>query len=106
MFCLAAGELLIDKLPGVPNRTDVAPMVTRAVAGALVALAARPPGGGVGGRIFAVALGAAAAGAGTTVAFHLRRLANRRLGDGAMANLATGALEDAVAIACGRWLLT
>jgi len=40
---LAAGELIADKTPGIPNRVDPAPLLGRVVAGALLGIA-------VGGR--------------------------------------------------------
>jgi uncharacterized membrane protein len=36
---LAAGELIADKAPGIPNRVDRAPLVGRVVAGALLGVA-------------------------------------------------------------------
>src|SRR5687767_8871321 len=36
---LAAMELLADKLPGIPNRTDALPLLGRAAAGALIGAA-------------------------------------------------------------------
>ena len=105
VLCLAAGELLVDKMPGIPDRTTVAPMAARAVTGALVALASRPRSSGWRGGILSVLLGAAAATAATVAAFHLRRLANRSLGNSSLVNLATGVAEDALAVSCGRRLL-
>jgi hypothetical protein len=78
-------------------------MTARAGAGALVAVASRPRGG-LSGLLFAAALGAAAATASTAGTYYLRSLANRRLGGGRIANLITGAIEDALAVACGRAL--
>jgi uncharacterized membrane protein len=36
---LAAGELIADKAPGIPNRVDPGPLLGRVVAGALVGIA-------------------------------------------------------------------
>ena len=43
---LAAGELIADKAPGIPNRVDPGPLAGRVVAGALLGMAI----GGRGGR--------------------------------------------------------
>ena len=103
ILCLAAGELLIDKAPGIPDRTLPAPLIARAVMGSLVAVASRPRGGPAP-ALLAALLGAAAAGASTAVAFQLRRLATRGLGGSPLANLVSGAIEDGLAVAGGRWL--
>jgi uncharacterized membrane protein len=103
ILCLAAGEIVIDKAPGIPDRTMPAPLIARALMGSLVAVASRPRSG-PGPALLAAVLGAAAASAGTAVTFQLRRMANRRLGGSALANLVSGAVEDGLALAGGRWL--
>jgi uncharacterized membrane protein len=104
ILALAAGELLVDKLQGIPNRTAALPMTARSLVGALVAVASRPRRA-KNGVLIAAALGAAAAAAGTLAGFYLRRIANRSLGGGKLANVATGALEDGLAVAWGRRLV-
>jgi hypothetical protein len=99
----AACELLIDKIPGIPNRTAAAPLVGRAMMGSAVALVSRPKRG-ASSAVFAVALGAMAAVAGAMLSFEVRRLLSRRLGGHKMANLVSGAIEDGLAIAAGRAL--
>jgi hypothetical protein len=102
---MAAGEMLADKAPGISDRIMVGPRVARALSGAAVAVASRPRSArGVGGVVLAAALGAVAANLGTVVTFHLRRVANRLLGPGTVANVVTGALEDGLVVACGRSL--
>lgn len=90
---LAAGELVADKLPFVPNRTSRGPLVARLVSGALcgaaVSSSARKP---VAAGAAADALGALA---GAFVGFEARRRA-------AKYGFAAAALEDAVAIAGAR----
>jgi uncharacterized membrane protein len=103
MLGMAACELVIDKLPGIPNRTVGAPLMARALTGSLVALASRTrlrPGGAV----VAAALGAVAATVGALVAFRLRRRLSGWLGGGKIANAASGVIEDGLALASGRAL--
>jgi uncharacterized membrane protein len=100
---MAACELLIDKVPGIPNRTVAGPLLARAVTGSLVALASRTrlrPGSAV----VAAALGAAAASIGAVVALGLRRRLSGWLGGGKIANAVSGAIEDGLAVAGGRAL--
>ena len=68
---LAAGELVGDKLPFTPDRTDIGPMLGRLAAGAIVgatigALTDRP-------RLQTALVGALAAAAGTQLGFRGRR---------------------------------
>ncbi|MBX6364132.1 MAG: DUF4126 domain-containing protein [Gemmatimonadetes bacterium] len=89
----ALGELVVDKLPGVPARTDPLPLLGRAATGALCGLA-------VAGELGVDALAPAAAGAGAAVAaafaaYHLRRGADRALPD-AVVGLAEDGLVRAV----------
>jgi uncharacterized membrane protein len=68
---LAVGELIGDKLPGVPNRTALLPLIARVCVGGLVgSLAATGLHGSV---IEGALLGSISAFAGTFVGFHLRR---------------------------------
>lgn len=104
MRVLAVGELLGDKLRRVPNRTAIGPLLARALSGSLIAIATRPRRRR-GGLLIAASLGAAAAIASSLALFHARRLANRWLGGSALSNAATGAAEDALALAAGHALL-
>ncbi|HVE72122.1 MAG TPA: DUF4126 family protein [Thermoanaerobaculia bacterium] len=68
---LAAMELLADKLPGIPNRTDALPLLGRAAAGALIgatiAAASRRD------RVQGAAIGAVVAVIAARLSFHARR---------------------------------
>ena len=90
----AAGELVGDKLPMTPHRTDVAPFAGRVASGALV-------GAAVAGRRGTSLVGAALAGAvgaavSTVVMHRARAVASEQVG-ATPAALA----EDALAIALG-----
>jgi len=80
---LAAMELLADKLPGIPNRTDALPLVGRAAAGALIgatiAAAARRD------RVTGAAAGAVIALLSAHLSFRARRALAERLGPTAAA---------------------
>jgi uncharacterized membrane protein len=93
---LALGELVVDKLPSTPARTNAGPLVARAASGALC-----------GAAICAIeeqdiakgaALGAAGALAGSYAGYYLRKHAVERHGVPALAAALT---EDAVAISGG-----
>lgn len=93
----AAGELVGDKLPGVPDRTEPAPCMARLVIGGAVgALLARQSGG-------SWAPGAAAGMAGAVLStfamFHLRRALTHRAG---LPDLPVALAEDLFAFALGR----
>jgi uncharacterized membrane protein len=69
----AAGELLADKLPGIPDRVEPAPLLGRGVIGAaLGALAAGPDD-----RLAGSLIGGAAAITGAYLGWFLRREAGR-----------------------------
>jgi uncharacterized membrane protein len=93
---LAAGEMIVDKLPFVGDRIEAAPLVGRAlmgaVAGALIAREAKSRHV-VGGA----AIGAAAAVAAAHVAYRLRQ----GLGG---PPLASGLIEDAIVLGAGTVL--
>jgi uncharacterized membrane protein len=99
-YVFAACELLFDKLPRVPNRTEPGGLAARALSGALVAVASRRRGGPAS-AVGAALLGSAAAVVGAIVGLRLRRGLTRFLGGGPMANAVSGALEDAGAVAAG-----
>jgi len=100
----AAGELLIDKIPGIPDRTAASGLLPRAMMGGAVAVASRPTSG-ARSAVFAAALGAAAAVAGAFLTFELRRRLTRRLGGQGISNLLSGAVEDGLIISAGRALV-
>jgi uncharacterized membrane protein len=95
----AAGELLADKVPGVPARISPLSLSGRAASGALggAALAAhhRQP------RLGPALSGGAAAVASAFAAYHLRRLAGERT---SIPDPLLGLLEDAVVLAAGTLL--
>ena len=103
ILAMAACELLVDKLPGISDRTAAAPLVARAVSGSLVAVASRRRPG-PGAVVAAAALGAAAATVGSVLAFRFRRRLSRWLGGGKIANAVSGTIEDGLAITCGNAL--
>jgi uncharacterized membrane protein len=92
---LAAGEMVVDKLPIVGDRIEAAPLVGRAVMGALaggmIAREAR-------GRI---AVGAVIGAAAAVAAAHLAYRARRGLH---MSAVTGGLLEDAIVVGAGALL--
>lgn len=94
----AVGELLADKTPLVPARTQPLPLAGRLLAGAAVASAARGPAASAAGAALAGVLGALA---GSFAGLHLRRAGGRLLGRDWPAALA----EDALCLLATRALL-
>ena len=96
---MAAGEMVVDKLPGVPDRTAPPSLAFRAVSGALsAALLCR------GGKLplaWCAVAGAIGAVAGSFAGLSGRRQLQERLPDTAAA-----LAEDAMAIAAGGWLVS
>jgi uncharacterized membrane protein len=97
---LAAGELVADKLPGIPARTNALPLLGRALSGALVgatlsAVEKRP-------RLPGAALGATAAVAAAFAAYHARRALTHDLD---LADPLVAVAEDTLALGMGRLLL-
>lgn len=88
---LAGGEMVADKTPFVPSRTEPPSLAGRALAGALsgAAIADRRGGSQVGAAL----LGAAAAVGATHLAYNLRVEAEERSG---IPNAILGLVEDAV----------
>jgi len=94
---MAGGEMLADKSPAMPDRTDALPLAGRAVIGSLTAAA------------FAIhrrhsvfvpaAVGAASAVVSTFAAYHARRLVTRKLH---VPQRLMGLMEDAVVVALGK----
>jgi uncharacterized membrane protein len=96
---LASGELAVDKLPGIPARIEVPPLLGRALAGGVVgSVAAGPHREALGG-----AVGAGAAVVGAFTGWFLRREFGRVTH---MPDLAVALLEDALAVAAARALTT
>lgn len=92
---LAAGEMIVDKLPIVGDRIEAAPLVGRAMMGALAGgLIAREARG-------RIAMGAVLGAAAAVAAAHLAYRARRGLH---MSPVAGGLLEDAVVVAAGAVL--
>ena len=97
---LAAGELAVDKVPGIPARTEPGGLLARALSGGLAGAALSTVHGkskGKGGM-----LGAAAAVASAFVALRVRRalVASSGLPDPAVA-----LIEDAIVVRGGRRLM-
>jgi len=102
-YLAAAFELLADKTPFLPNRTEARSLAGRIVSGAGVArrvLRARGRDVAAG----ALAVGAAAAIAGAVVGLRFRLALTRRLGGGQLASAIAGAIEDGALISVGRRL--
>jgi uncharacterized membrane protein len=93
---LAAGEILADKTPYIPNRIDPAPLVARILAGGLcgAAICSAKRQSVLLGSI----IGSCAAIGGTFLGYHLRKSAvrNRRIPDFKVA-----LVEDAIAVGGG-----
>lgn len=96
MQVLAAGEMLADKHPRMPARTDPMPLAGRIISGAFTAASHAAPN-----RRAQVAIAGAIGGyCGTWLFFHLRRAIAARVGPG----VAAGVIEDAIAIGIGNSL--
>ena len=93
----AAGELVADKTPWIPDRTDAAPLAGRVASGALV-------GAAVAGRRGTNRLAAAVAGglgaAASTYAMH----GARREASGVLGDVPAALVEDALALGLGTAL--
>lgn len=93
---LALGELIADKLPGVPDRIAPGPLVARAgIGGALGSIA------GAGHRPAAALIGAGSAVAAAFAGWWVRREAARATH---LPDVAVAVAEDALALAAGRRL--
>jgi len=90
---LAVGEMVGDKLPQCPNRTDAGPLVSRVAFGGLVgALAAT---GLTGSALEGILLGGISALAGTWLGFLLRRWMVK---DSGYRDAYVALVEDAIAV--------
>ncbi len=96
---MAVGEMIADKLPFMPNRTDAPALAGRALMGAAcgVAVAELWKGSRIGGGL----MGAAGAVASSYAFFHLRRMADKDLG---LPDTLVAVAEDAVVLAAGSRL--
>jgi uncharacterized membrane protein len=92
---LAAGELAVDKMPGVPDRIRLPPLTGRALAGA----AAGGLAAGRDRRAAGAALGAGGAVLGAFTGWYLRREAARAT---TLPDIAVALLEDALAVSVSR----
>jgi uncharacterized membrane protein len=97
---LALGELVADKLPGIPARVKPVPMVGRLLTGALAG--ASTSSGGKSALWKAAALGAIAALASTWAFYSLRKLATSRLH---VPDMVVALAEDATLAALASRLL-
>lgn len=97
LTAFAAAEMLGDKLPFIPNRTEPIALAGRASAGAFAAAAASSKA-----RWAAAIVGAASAVGATFAAFRLRRAFVRRFG---VPDALVAIGEDALALAIGRALV-
>lgn len=94
---MAAGELLFDKLPGIPPRISPAPLLGRTVVGGLLGAVVVDPDQRASGAV----AGAMGAVAGAAAGWFLRREAARAT---MMPDAAIAVAEDAFAIAAAREL--
>ena len=91
---LAVGDLVADKLPFMPNRTDPPSLIWRAVSGAACGYAVCGRGRSRGERWMSAAVGGAAALAASYAGFEFRRRSK-------LPPFVAAVLEDAVAIGSG-----
>jgi uncharacterized membrane protein len=96
----AIGEMIADKLPGVPNRIEPGPLVGRAVIGAATGgmLAKLNQSSLLAGSL----LGALGAGLGAYVGYYARRALTSEVG---LPDLAVAVVEDVLAITVARHAL-
>lgn len=90
----ALSELVVDKLPFTPARTDPLPLMGRMFFGGLVGALTYPKA-----RLLGALLGAAAAAGVTVVTYHLRRTLTHRYG---IPDPIVALAEDAIVVASAR----
>jgi uncharacterized membrane protein len=95
---MASAELAADKLPFIPDRITLRPLMGRAMAGAVVGAIAA----GRDRQVAGAALGASAAVAAAFTAWFLRREIGRAT---MLPDLAVALAEDALAVAAARSLV-
>ena len=98
---MAGGELIADKLPFVPNRTDAPLLGGRVVTGALAGGTRAQMGGG--SPLVGSLLGAAGGWVGSWAGYALRRRLGQALG---APDLVVALAEDALALAVGSWAVS
>lgn len=97
---LAAGEIMADKTPWIPDRISPPGLVGRGVSGALAG-AALCSGDGNEEPVVGAVVGAAAALASAFAAYHLRK----RLGEAGIPDPVLAAAEDVLAVGGGLLIL-
>ena len=98
---LAIGELIGDKLPKTPSRTEVFPLIARVVSGALAGAALTITAGAA--LILGIVIGAVGAVIGTYGGYYLRRALTGRVG---LPDLPVALVEDLVAIGGGLFIVS
>ena len=98
---LAAGEIVADKLPGMPERISPPVLLSRVVSGALTGAAVAAPGREV--SVGRAVMGATAAVVSSFAFYTLRRWATRHLG---ISPLVAGLAEDVLALGLAGRLIT
>lgn len=96
---LAAGEMVADKTPVVPDRTELPALLGRAVIGAFCSAVVADRRGG--SRVGAMLVGAGAAVGATFLAYHLRKEAGNRFH---VPDPLLGLVEDGLVLAAGSRL--
>lgn len=101
LMWLAAGELIADKLPFIPKRTQTASLILRAISGALsgAAVCSARKRSALGGAV----IGMAAAVGATFGAYELRRRAGKRFH---IPDWPVAIVEDAIAAGSGALVLS
>jgi uncharacterized membrane protein len=98
---LAAGELVVDKLPNTANRTSapglIGRMLTGGVSGACVAV------GGAQSAFAGAALGVVGGVVGAYAGYHVRALVVKRLG---VQDIFVAVVEDLIAVAGCLWVVS
>ena len=97
---LEIGELIVDKLPVLPDRTSLPPLLGRVASGALVGAALLASGGRW--PVMGGALGAVSAMTAAYAAERVRKQITQRLG---LPNVVAGLLEDGIVLFGGPHLL-
>lgn len=97
---LAAGELIADKLPQIPNRTDIGPLIARMVFGALCGWVLA-----VNGHASVMA-GAVCAAAGAVIGAYAGFYARRAITRSGVKDFAVALIEDVIAVGGGLWLVS
>jgi uncharacterized membrane protein len=90
---LAAGELIADKAPGIPNRVDPAPLFARVVAGALLGIAVSRRRAARGNQIDLAVIGGLVAFLSAHATFRMRRALSAHL-----PAVSAALVEDAIVV--------